>query len=81
MGCLNCGRCCSAVGFEISDSFAEFVEMHGIPLVVEGGIKKLVVEAPCKWRDEEAKTCTIHNNRPEFCSHICGDYLCEKARD
>jgi Fe-S-cluster containining protein len=65
------------VGFEVSDEFAVFVGLHGIPLQVERGVKKLVVDSPCQWRDEEKKRCLHYEQRPR----ICKDYLCEKARD
>jgi Fe-S-cluster containining protein len=51
--------------------------MHGVPLVEQNGVKKLIIDMPCKHYDPETRLCLIHEGeRPD----ICKDYLCEKAR-
>jgi Fe-S-cluster containining protein len=77
MGCQACGYCCTYIALEVSDYAAPWLEIHGIPLVDEGGKKKVIFDAVCKYQDPDTMLCTIHEqDRPA----ICGDYLCDKAR-
>ena len=77
MACKQCGYCCTYIALEISDYAAPWLELHGIPLIVENGVKKLMFDAACRHQDPETKLCLIHEaERPA----ICGDFLCDKAR-
>lgn len=77
MGCLKCGYCCTYIALEIRPYSVPWLEMHGIPLVDENGVKKLIFDAKCKYQDPDTMLCTIHEaERPA----ICKDYLCDKAR-
>jgi Fe-S-cluster containining protein len=60
----------------VSDEFAEFIMLHNIPLVSEDGVKKLIVESLCRWRDDEVKRCTHYDSRPKYCR----EYFCERAK-
>jgi len=77
VGCKACGKCCTYIALEVGDYGIPWLELHGVPLVDEGGKIKVIFDAPCKHQDPVTKLCSIHDEeRPQ----ICEDYLCEEAR-
>ena len=77
MTCQHCGDCCRYVALRVNDGSVAKLEMHDVPLNEQECGWVLIINKPCKWRDEEAQRCRNYDERPV----ACRDYLCEKARE
>lgn len=76
MGCTRCGDCCTYAALEVRPGAISWLQMHGVPVVMDGGVPKVYFQQDCDNYDRETKRCNAYESRPE----ICREYLCAKAR-
>lgn len=96
--CKTCGKCCRFIiisfnGF-LSDDDKKWYELHGVKVVNEGGLGRLLIPFKCKalvqtWRtagdaglEDGQWECSIYPDRPKCCKDLeVGGEACLKAQE